>query len=550
MSSHKDRMSEIGFWAVPQVGTEARKRLEKYTEKNKDNPRIKKALKETFEKATALVAVQEKNGAGFSADKQLREYNLEYNGRVFHGSLHDMPSSFNVVEAFNKFLPPTATFELRGECDHVFSFENFIDWVTGGSVVPDSVTGHERMIEGKIYSYNSFDRPSSLLFRCEGGGEFGFSSVSLVRLGCEVSVLLIAGEKCDLNKESKKIVEQFEVLKPFAHRTHITPSEDLALRAEPLPEDTELWKTVVILRFDTANKTIDARSVYKDCGRSYQGVVGDFSDHLDKYSELTSEKLQKIREKSAQALKEHGVLFELCKTCLLLLEYFEANEDDVEIERHPTEFKGFRALLKNKKIIERVDPAHWISYREVRALRKVAVRSTDRASFHAPDYKIEQSGYWRKLPINVEGRNKSGNPIQGRTWVSQTLSWAEFPSVGSTVFASRSTSQSLGANPGYIYVMRSAAHSKDVFKVGLTRRTSEERSAELSGNTSAPDLFLVVQEWSTEDCVQAEKLIHAELNEYRINPNREYFKAPYKLIFSTIDRVISGMGNKNSCSTK
>jgi hypothetical protein len=89
--------------------------------------------------------------------------------------------------------------------------------------------------------------------------------------------------------------------------------------------------------------------------------------------------------------------------------------------------------------------------------------------------------------------------------------------------------------------MRSAAHSKDVFKVGLTRRTSEERSAELSGTTSAPDLFLVVQEWSTGDCVLAEKLIHAELKEHRINPSREYFKAPYKVIFAAIDRVISSL---------
>ncbi len=541
MSSHKDRMSEIGFWAVPQVGTEARKRLEKYTQKTKDSPRMKKAMKEIFETATALVAVQEKNGAGFSADKQLREYNLEYNGRVFKGSLHDMPSSFNVVEAFNRFLPPTATFKLRKECDHVFSFESFIDWVTGGDVVTESSSGYERMVEGQIYSYNSFDRPSNLLFRCEGGSDFGFSSVSLIRLGVEISVLLVAGEKCDLEEESKNIVERFAAFRPFPHRTHITPSEDLTLRAEPLSEDPKLWKTVVVIRFDTATKTIDTRSIYKDCGRSYQGIVGDFSEYFERNAGLNPEELEKTHKKSTEAAQKYGVLFELCKTCLLLWEYFDAKEDDVEIERHPTDFKEFRAQLKNKKIIERVNPEHWINYREVRTLRKKSIRSTDRSTFHAPDYKIEQSGYWRKLPIDVEGRNKSGNPIQGRTWVSQTLSWAEIPAGAAVVFASRPTNQSPGVNPGYIYVMRSAAHSKDVFKVGLTRRTSEERSAELSGTTSAPDLFLVVQEWSTGDCVLAEKLIHAELKEHRINPSREYFKAPYKVIFAAIDRVISSL---------
>lgn len=93
--------------------------------------------------------------------------------------------------------------------------------------------------------------------------------------------------------------------------------------------------------------------------------------------------------------------------------------------------------------------------------------------------------------------------------------------------------------------MRSAAHEKNVFKVGLTRRTPEERSNELSRSTSAPDHFHVMEEWDVVDCVQAEKLIHERLNEFRVNPKREYFKAPYKVIFRVIDSVIDELeGNK------
>lgn len=124
---HATRLAEIGFWAVPKQGTVARKRLEEYTAMNKENPEHKKYLNDTFEIGTALVQVQHVNGAGLRADTQLREFNLEYNGRVFKGSLRDMPASFNVVEAFNKFRPRTATFELRAEKDHLFSFQHFID---------------------------------------------------------------------------------------------------------------------------------------------------------------------------------------------------------------------------------------------------------------------------------------------------------------------------------------------------------------------------------------------------------------------------------------
>ncbi|MFC1860598.1 GIY-YIG nuclease family protein [Chloroflexota bacterium] len=91
---------------------------------------------------------------------------------------------------------------------------------------------------------------------------------------------------------------------------------------------------------------------------------------------------------------------------------------------------------------------------------------------------------------------------------------------------------------GYIYVMRSAAHAKDIFKIGLSRRSSEIRSAELSRTTGVPDQFLIVQEWEVSDCVKAEKLIHHALLKYRMKPEREFFKAPYKVIVKVIGEVI------------
>lgn len=65
---------------------------------------------------------------------------------------------------------------------------------------------------------------------------------------------------------------------------------------------------------------------------------------------------------------------------------------------------------------------------------------------------------------------------------------------------------------------------KNVFKVGLTRRTPEERSNELSRSTSAPDHFHVMEEWDVVDCVQAEKLIHERLHEFRLNLKESILK--------------------------
>jgi len=143
-------MSEIAFWAIPPEGTDERTRVNKYLESEKDNPEIPKKIKKIFDKATALIAVQQVNGLGFLADKMLREYNLEYNNRVLNGSLHDLPGSFNVAEAFNKFLPPSSTFKLRDEIDHIFSFDNFIDYITSASFDSSTTPTLENIIEGKF----------------------------------------------------------------------------------------------------------------------------------------------------------------------------------------------------------------------------------------------------------------------------------------------------------------------------------------------------------------------------------------------------------------
>ena len=50
-----------------------------------------------------------------------------------------------------------------------------------------------------------------------------------------------------------------------------------------------------------------------------------------------------------------------------------------------------------------------------------------------------------------------------------------------------------------------------------------------------------MEEWDVVDCVLAEKLIHEKLGEFRVNPKREYFKAPYKVIFKVIDEVIDSL---------
>lgn len=539
MNSKEDRMKEIGFWAIPPKGSKEYKQFKKRLDKNNENPKIKKQIKKTLNKAVALVKVQQVNGLGFSADSMLREYNLEYNNRVLNGTLWDMPASFNVAEAFNKFIPPSATFELRQEVDHLFSFNDFVDYVTSNEFDSSKTPTLGNITEGVIYSYNSTNHPDDITFSTNNGGEYGFCSVSLIKLGNEVSILLLAGQECDLDSKTEEIKEILKNENVVSHRSHIVPSDEYEIRAVPLVDGSNLLKSIILARIDLDTHTFDARYVYEDWGQSFRGQTDDlcsFTNHegtfLDKGAEETYKKMTNIMD-------EYQALFELCKTCLFFPDYFEHYDEQVTIERHPTEFINFRKKLENINTIGLVNSSNKISYRQLNAIHPTKKKYPDRAGFLTPKINIEVNGFWKKLPIQTKGQDKNGNVITGRTWVTKTLSWTESTSKNSSLSISRNKTDIKDKNGGYIYVMRSAAHQKDIFKIGLTTRETEVRSKELGSSTNSPDHFLVVEEWYVNDCILAEKLIHEKLNDYRINPKREYFKARYNIIFSAINEIMN-----------
>jgi len=82
------------------------------------------------------------------------------------------------------------------------------------------------------------------------------------------------------------------------------------------------------------------------------------------------------------------------------------------------------------------------------------------------------------------------------------------------------------------------ACQKDIFKIGLTKRFSELRSDEFSRATGSPDKFLVVEDWYVTNCIAAEKEIHEKLSKYRVNPTREFFKAPYHIMRKEFFEII------------
>jgi len=87
--------------------------------------------------------------------------------------------------------------------------------------------------------------------------------------------------------------------------------------------------------------------------------------------------------------------------------------------------------------------------------------------------------------------------------------------------------------------MRSGSHHDDIYKIGLTRRTTEERADELSRVSGVPTGFEVLAKWEVGNCSEVEKELHDHLKHLRVNKRREFFRGNLQEIFKAIDEVVT-----------
>jgi len=97
----------------------------------------------------------------------------------------------------------------------------------------------------------------------------------------------------------------------------------------------------------------------------------------------------------------------------------------------------------------------------------------------------------------------------------------------------RTKNHNLTLEVGYVYVMTNE-HIPDLLKIGMTTRTPEERSAELS-STGVPGRWNVQYSIFVPNCEKIEKKVHKTLNEYRLSEDREFFKIEISLAIQAIE---------------
>lgn len=77
---------------------------------------------------------------------------------------------------------------------------------------------------------------------------------------------------------------------------------------------------------------------------------------------------------------------------------------------------------------------------------------------------------------------------------------------------------------GYVYVLTNPA-MPGLVKIGRSIHAAGSRAKQLyRGDTGVPLPFDIYFEALFENCVEGELLVHEELQDYRINPDREFFR--------------------------
>jgi hypothetical protein len=95
---------------------------------------------------------------------------------------------------------------------------------------------------------------------------------------------------------------------------------------------------------------------------------------------------------------------------------------------------------------------------------------------------------------------------------------------------------------GWLYVLKNPALDA-MYKIGFTNRDPMERTAELS-NTSVPYEFEILYMALVEDAEKVEQTLHALLDAYRVNSNREFFNASLDLILNELQSALNSLGLK------
>jgi hypothetical protein len=497
---------------------------------------FKRRLKEINKKIPGFLTLCYEGSSGFRMAKILRSYFIEYANRILsHGPL-SLPSSFNVVEAFFRLNEEFRLFELRKEKEHLLRLHDYYEWYTGENNLPeDPQLLTEVMEENKIYSYDLTGDTGEFAISNEGS-TIAIAGVSMIRHDNELSIILLSGENPPNPPDEKITSEVLEGAELFRGHENIKPDSDLSIKDRYLDGYNGFSKVLILTRLNLIRKKHDVRYINIDCGKSYSVITDD----PEAYSELPYKKRVKLFKQSEKEFTRYDQAFSALASLIYLPVMFIAESESVIESKFVTSLFVNKRKHYVKKATKQFGKSNYHLHRIVKCM---ASKNTDnlvsriKCDIDPPKFSFESKGFWKPLESNQIGTDKHGNSIVGKTWVERVDTY--IVNSPDSFIISNQTKKIEGSDPGVIYILRSASHSNDIYKIGLTRRDLSMRAKEIGSTTGVPLPFGVLASWEVGNCRKVEKEVHSQLKDYRINTKREFFRVSLSAIVSTIHEIIS-----------
>jgi hypothetical protein len=245
-----------------------------------------------------------------------------------------------------------------------------------------------------------------------------------------------------------------------------------------------------------------------------------------------------VMDEMKTRLARYDDLFSAITALIYLPAFFLTRPSDVVETRFVTQLFVNRAKGIVKKAVRALGKESVPFYRTIRCLAtEIPSREPLSREVAPPDLQFASSGHWRALGPGEIGSDQKGNPVAGKTWVERLESWsARRPE---SFLLRKHAGGVVGSDPGFVYVMRSPSHERDIFKIGLTRTSTDCRASELSQPTGMPLPFGVLAQWEVGNCRGVEAEVHRRLAPYRLSKRREFFMVSLSVIVATVERVIA-----------
>ncbi len=501
---------------------------------------VQAKIRELDRRLPLFLLLRMQGGSGLRMASMLRHFFLEYVNRITQTGPHSLPSSFNVVEAFLFFNEDFMLFDLRQEREHLLRLHDYFDWYTAEQAIPDDPKILvDIMQEGVTYSFDVAGDTGEYAISTEGS-RLAIGGVSMVRHENELTTMLLAAENPPYPPDSD--IVRFPASGSdnlLGGKKGVSPDPSLSVQDRYFEGMKGFSKVLLLTRFDLDSRRHDVRYIQLDIGRGYEVLT----DHIDLLvSSIPEDEREETIKHSLDGLKRYGQLYSALASLIYLPVMFIAEVNRVVETTFMTELTISKQKHYVRKARKEFGKQALELHRNIRCLTSSDTENLIIAGSRVidpPEFTFESTGFWKPVGANEIGEDRAGNPIVGKTWVERTESYA-VKSPESFVINNEHRIR-VGNDPGIVYIMRTPAHGNDLYKVGITRRTTHDRAAELGSSTGVPLPFEVLASWKVSDCGAIEKDVHKQLKQYRLSKRREFFRTTLSSIVAAVEQAIASI---------